>query len=192
MKKKVLKKVMSIAPFVLLVTLSAFFYVYATPEQAIEMIGVENAYALIFILAILGGITTFSGVPYHLVLITLAVGGLNPLALGITTALGVMMGDSVSYYVGYRGEAALPERFKGFFGKIYAIGERHPRLLPAFFFLYGSLMPFSNDFIVISMGLARYPFFKVMIPLGLGNLVFNISLAFLATYAYELLQGIFF
>ena len=64
--------------------------------------------------------------------------------------------------------------------------------MPIAFFLYDSLVPLSNDFIVISMGLARYPFWRVMIPLGLGNLVFNISLAYLALYVYGFIKNIFF
>ncbi|MBU3956282.1 hypothetical protein KJ633_07460 [bacterium] len=147
---------------------------------------------LIFILAFIGGLTTFSGVPYHLVLITLATGGLNPLLLGLATAFGVMLGDSTSYYIGYQGRIIIPDRLQKILQQVRYFGLKYPKILPLFFFLYGSLVPFSNDFIVISMGLSRYPFWRVMIPLGLGNLVFNISLAYLAVYAYAFLQGIFF
>src|SRR3989304_4912501 len=144
----------------------SFLLYYSSPEKLIEFIGVENAYFFIFILALIGGITTFSGIPYHLVLVTL--------------------GDSTSYYVGHQGKVILPQNIQNFLGRISAFGFKHPRLLPLFFFLYGSFVPFSNDFIVISMGLARYPFWRVMLPLGAGNLVFNISLAFFALYAYDL------
>lgn len=61
-----------------------------------------------------------------------------------------------------------------------------PWVVPSALFLYGSLIPFSNDFIVISLGVAHYPFWKVMIPLGLGNITFNIWLAFAGAYASQL------
>ncbi len=166
-----------------------FFY-YSSPEKMILAIGVENAYALMFIFAFLGGLTTFSGVPYHAVLVMLAHGGLNPLYLGITAATGVIIGDATSYFIGYAGRDIVPQGIQNVLQRFLRFGLAHPRLLPVAFFLYGSLVPLSNDFIVISMGLARYPFWKVMVPLGLGNLVFNISLAYLAIYAYGFLTGI--
>jgi len=169
----------------------SFLLYYSSPEKLIEFIGVENAYFFIFILALIGGITTFSGIPYHLVLVTLAIGDLNPILLGVSAAAGVTLGDSTSYYVGHQGKVILPQNIQNFLGRISAFGFKHPRLLPLFFFLYGSFVPFSNDFIVISMGLARYPYRRVMLPLGAGNLIFNVSLAFLASYAYDFLRSIF-
>ena len=169
----------------------SFLLYYSSPEKLIEFIGIENAYLFMFFLALLGGITTFSGIPYHLVLITLAAGGLNPFLLGVSSAVGVMIGDSTSYFVGHQGRVIIHQGIQKVLGKISSFGFKYPRILPLFFFLYGSFVPFSNDFIAISMGLARYPFWRVMLPLGAGNLVFNISIAFLASYAYDFLQSIF-
>jgi membrane protein YqaA with SNARE-associated domain len=191
-KNKILKYIPRVMLILLFISMSFYFYAYSSPEELISFIGVKNAYALIFILAFLGGMTTFSGIPYHLVLITLATGGLNPLLLGLSTAAGVMLGDSTSYYVGYQGSVIIPGALQKILMMIRNFGLNHPKILPLFFFLYGSLSPFSNDFIVVSMGLSRYPYWRVMVPLGLGNLVFNISLAYLATQAYNLLKGIVF
>lgn len=174
------------------ISFSVLFYVYASPEEVIGFIGVTNAYVFIFILAFLGGLTTFSGIPYHLFLITLATGDLSPLLLGSSAAAGVMFGDSTSYYLGYQGKTILPQNVQKVFYQVYLFSIKHPKVLPIFCFLYGSLVPFSNDFIVISAGLARYSFLRIMIPLGLGNLVFNISLAYISAYAYGFLQNIFF
>lgn len=190
MNRKIKKYLPRISIIVFFLGFSFLFY-YSSPEQLINFIGVENAYLLILILAFLGGLSTFAGVPYHLVLITLATGGANPLLLGTATAVGVMLGDSTSYFIGYEGRDLIPGKLQNILERIFAFGSRFPRSLPVFFFLYGSLTPFSNDVVVISAGLAKYPFKKVMIPLALGNLVFNISLAYLSNSAYSLLQKIF-
>ena len=166
---------------------TVFFY-YSSPEKLIVYIGAENVYALMFVLALLGGLTTFSSIPYHVVLVMLASGGLNPLFLGVAAAAGVMAGDATSYFVGYSGRNVVPLAMQKNLQKFCSFCLAHPKILPVVFFLYGS---FSNDFIVISMGLARYPFWRVMVPLGSGNFVFNISLAYLAFYAYDFLQGVF-
>lgn len=191
-KKKIIKYLPRILLILFFISISLFFFFYSSPERLITLIGVQNAYALIFILAFLGGMTTFTGIPYHLVLITLATGGLNPLLLGLSTAIGVMLGDSTSYYVGYQGSVIIPKTLQRILQRIRNFALKYPKILPLFFFLYGSISPFSNDFIVISMGLSQYPYWRVMVPLGLGNLVFNISLAYLSTQAYSLLKGIVF
>ena len=191
MKKQILKYLPRVIFIIFLLSFSFLFY-YSSPEKLIGWIGVQNSYLLIFILAFIGGLSTFSGVPYHLVLITLASGGANPLLLGTVTAVGVMIGDSTSYLLGYEGSEIIPARVQSIMEKIFAFGQKHPTALPVFFFLYGALTPFSNDFLVIPAGLAKYPFKKIMIPLALGNMVFNILLAYSGSYAYRALQGIFF
>src|SRR3989344_5807612 len=187
-------RVLKYIPWVIVLSffgISVFLYAYSSPEFLITWVGVENAYLLLFFLAFLSGLSSFGGVPYHLVLIALATGGLNPWLLGLGAAGGAMLGDSTSYFIGYQGRAVISQRLERLVQKFSSFFARHSKFLPLFFFLYGSLVPFSNDFIGISMGLARYPFWRVMIPLGLGNVVFNISLAFMATYAYEVLNSIF-
>lgn len=172
---------------IFLITMSTFFAIYS-PDYLIKLIGVNNAYIIMFVLSFAGGLSTFSGVPYHLVLIAFAAGGLNPWMLGISTALGVMIGDSTSYYIGYEGRKIMPNTIQRFFQRLIDLLLKRRKLLPFVFLFYGSFIPFSNDFIVISMGYAKYPFWGVMIPLGIGNIIFNTGLALLAIYAYNFLQ----
>ncbi len=189
MKQKILTYVVPVVPIVMLVTFSVFFY-YFSPEQVISYIGVENAYIMMFILSVLGGLSTFSAVPYHIVLIALATGGVNPYLLGGITAVGVMLGDSTSYYIGYQGQSLLSPRMKEVVEKLSMIKEKYPKLLPVIFLLYGSLLPFSNDLVVIPMGFLHYPFWRVITPLAIGNIIFNIALALLAVHAYGFLQAL--
>lgn len=164
---------------------------FISPETLIERIGVESAYTLLFVLALLGGFSVFSGVPYYIVLVTLATSGLNPYVLGSIAALAVMLGDSTSYMLGYLGRSVVPEQMQPMLARITAFEERHPRMLPAFFFCYGLCAPFSNDLITIPMGISHYPFWKVFIPLAVGNTIFNISLALLSVHAYSFVQSVF-
>ncbi|MBI2056064.1 MAG: VTT domain-containing protein [Candidatus Sungbacteria bacterium] len=187
-----LKYFLGLLPLIFFISLSLYLFFLSSPERVVDLIGVKNAYALIFILAFLGGLTTFSGVPYHLVLITLAMGDLNPWLLGISAAVGVMLGDTTSYYAGYAGGAVMPKAAQNIFQQWYTYVGKHPKLLPVFCLLYGSLVPLSNDFITISAGIARYPFWRVMIPLAAGNIIFNVSLAYLSSGAYKFLYDTLF
>lgn len=179
MTKRFIPYVPRVTFLVFILSFSLLFY-YSSPDQLIAYLGVQNAYAIMFVLACIGGLTTFSGVPYHLVLIALATGGANPLWLGLSAAVGDMLGDSTSYLIGYSGRDIIPEKAKKWLDKLYTFGARYPVTMPIIIFIYGSISPFSNDFIVISAGLAKYSFWKVMLPLALGNVVFNVGLAYVA------------
>ncbi len=173
-----------------LCTISATLY-FLSPETIISYIGISNAYGLIFVLAFLGGMMTFSGVPYHLILIAFVASGLNPYLLGVLAGLGVTMGDSTSYFLGYFGRAALTGHMQKILEKMEYFKEKYPRILPVIFFSYASLVPFSSDVLTIPAGLIRYPFWRLMIPLALGSMVFNITLALLGVYAYDFVKTFF-
>lgn len=58
----------------------------------------------------------------------------------------------------------------------------YPRYIPAFFFLYGVFIPLPNDMITLSAGLKGYSFYKSVLPLALGNIIFCILIAYFATF----------
>lgn len=166
----------------------SIFFSIVSPDELITWIGVENAFLFLFLLAFLSGVLAFSGIPYHWVLVAFALNGLNPWLLGAVAALGVTLGDSTSYLIGYYGHNMVPTDWHGIIERLNSFMAKYPRLVPLFFFVYGSVAPFSNDLVGITMGVARYPIWRVMVPLGLGNVVFNTTLAFLAVYAYGVVE----
>lgn len=142
-----------------------------------------------FSLAALGGATTFNTVPYYSILFILAAAGVNPILLGLSSALGVMCGDSLSYLMGHHGGSLLPRTFQGLFEQIRFVAERHPKIFPLVCLVYGSLSPLSNDFVTIPAGMARIPYVRVMVPLAIGNIIFNISLAYFAFYGIDFVRN---
>lgn len=176
-------------PLVILLSITFVFW-YITPDAIVSYVGSDNAYYLIFILAFLGGVTTFSGIPYHAVLVALALGGLNPWILGPLTAVAVTIGDCTSYLVGYYGREVFPERIVRSLERVSHLRDHYPRLVPVAIFLYGALIPTSSDIVTIPMGIIRYPMHRVLIPLALGTVIFNTGLALLAVYASEYLTWI--
>src|SRR4029078_4255670 len=117
------KYALALLAVTLFVGFSLFFFVYFTPDELINWVGVKNAYVLIFVVAIAGGFTTFNVIPYHLVLITLAVGGLNPFLIRFLAASGVTLGDSTSYFVGRQGRVLLSAKTNKWFDRIYQVSK---------------------------------------------------------------------
>lgn len=158
-------------------------------ETLVGYIGAENAYLLMFGLGLIGGFTTFSGIPYHLVLMSLAAGGGVPWLLGIVTASGVMVGDSVMFGVSKRVGGLVKGGLRDWLESVATIIAHHPRLLAPVLIVYGSISPFSNDFIVASLSMMGFSYKKIIIPLTFGNMLYNIALAYLGYYAYDVVIG---
>jgi membrane protein YqaA with SNARE-associated domain len=135
-------------------------------------------------------LSTFNSVPYLAVLLVLANTGVNPFWLGLVSALGVMCGDSFSYLLGRSGGAVIPDSFQFVFTAIKNFAMDHPRLFPGFCFVYGAVCPLSNDFVTIASGIAHISYKKVMVPLALGNIVFNILFAYISVYAAGWVSGV--
>lgn len=183
-----LKRRISVIIIISIFILWTIFVYYLSPEKIVEKIGIENSYLLAFTVAFIGGTSIFFPIPYYLLVFTLGAGGLNPIILGLSSASGVLLGDSTSYFLGYTGREIISEKLKKLLEKLYNwCITRKPYLLPIIFFLYGTFIPLPNDVITVSMGMAHYPYKKVIIPLGLGNIIFNITLALAGFYGWKIL-----
>lgn len=159
-----------------------------SPTEIVAFLGIENSYALVFALGVIGGTSILFPLPYYLAVFTLGAAGLNPFLLGILTGTGVMLGDSTSYLVGYSGREILPQKINSVLNKVYAWCSKKPSwIIYTFLYLYSSIMPIPNDVLVVPLGLARYPYFKVIIPLWLGNMTFDILVAFAGAYGFNII-----
>ncbi len=157
-----------------------------SPNEIVEYLGVSNGYLIAFIVAFIGGLSTFINFPYQLIIFTLGAGGLNPILVGVCAGAGVFLGDTISYFIGFHGRRILPGRLQKLFHRFASWCLSAPvGLVPVVLFLYGALIPLPNDLIVISMGLARYAYWKVMVPLTLGNITFNTAIALFGWYSYQ-------
>ncbi len=80
--EKIIKYFLALFPLIVLVSITFLFYIYFTPTEVVDYVGVENAYLLMFVFAFLGGLTTLNMVPYYSVLLLLANSGVEPIFLG--------------------------------------------------------------------------------------------------------------
>lgn len=174
--KKIAKKhtrFLILLPFLAFMGMFYFF----SPQDIVNAVGVENSYMFMFLVALLWGLSFFSGVPYPAVLITLALWGVDATLLGIAAALWVVMWDSSSYVIGKKSEMVLWTESQYVLWKLFTLYDRFPKYLPALFFLYGVFVPLPNDLITLSAGVKGYSFWKTVLPLGLWNVIFCITIA---------------
>jgi membrane protein YqaA with SNARE-associated domain len=136
----------------------------------------------------MGGISIMFPIPYYLLVFTFAAGGGNPILLGIFAGIGLAVGDSTSYLFGYHGGKLIPKLYQKMSRKITKKIMSSPEWARnLILFTWGAVTPFPNDILIVPLGLMRYPYKKTIIPIGLGNIVFNTAVAFAGAYGFHLM-----
>jgi membrane protein YqaA with SNARE-associated domain len=171
--------------FVLIILVWGVVLFYASPSEIIAYLGVNNGYLLTFIGGLLGGISILFPFPNYLFVLTFAAGGLNPLLLGVFAAMGLVLGECTSYLFGYVSHSIVYSGTKH--PRIHAFVEwlerRNERGIALLLFVVG-MLPLPNDLVLVPLGFGRYPFWKVMVPLFVGNLCYYLILAFIGFYGF--------
>lgn len=157
---------------------------YVTPDVIVSRLG-DHTWPAVFAAGVLGGTSILFPFPYYLVVATAAAGGANPMLVGLSAGLGVMIGETTSYLVGHAGRAVLPAKASEAFALLHRwVADTHSVRFYGFLFVYGSVMPLPNDVIVVPLGAAGVSYWRVILPLGAGNIVFNTATALLAASGF--------
>lgn len=184
MSSSVKKKLIGVVFLLLTVGLSVGLILLPT-DTLLAYIGTDNTYLFMFLIAFLGSISTFASVPYPLILIGLVAAGMDPLLIGIVSACGVILADSFTFVVARKGRLLLSKKLEAAFLSLSIYIEKYPHLLKPGLVAYGTFAPLSNDFAVISLSLMKYNYFRVIPFLAIGNIFYNIGLAYLGVYAHS-------
>lgn len=155
---------------------------FVSPEVIVSRLG-GHTFPAVFAAGVLGGTSIIFPFPYYLVVATTAAGGANPLLVGLCAGLGVIVGDTTSFLVGHAGRSVLPAKASAAFALLHRwVTDTHSATFYAFLFVYGAVMPLPNDVIMVPLGAAGVPYWRVILPFGAGNIVFNTAVALLAAY----------
>jgi hypothetical protein len=100
-----------------------------------------------------------------------------------------MVGDSTTYLISKQASQHIPAGLRVYLNAVARFLRSYPRLIMPLLVLYGALSPFSNDFIVASLTLTGHSYRNIIIPLTIGNVIFNVGLAYLGFYAYDTIMA---
>lgn len=176
--------------FVVVLTIWSYILYRYSPQDIVGAIGVKNPYLFLGIVAIIGGTSIFVLFPYYIFTISFGVAGFNPFLLGICAGIGTLIGDSITYYIAYKGRQIATGKLASRFEKTFKwFMHEMPDFLPVFAFFYAAAIPLPDDFITIPAGLMKYPFKKLALGVGLGKVTFNTILAFSGYYGWGMLAG---
>jgi len=172
--------------FLAVITFSVILYLVG-PETLVEKIGVHNSYGLMFLVALFAGFSAWTSSAFLLTLITLALGGINPIYLGLIAGGGLIIGDIFMLHLVSKGREVIKGKWDKRLEKIAKkIKNKRSNLIAFLSYIYIGLTPFPNDFLIIFLGLIKYPRKKIYLPIILGDLTFPLLVAILATKGIQL------
>ncbi|MFX1417193.1 MAG: VTT domain-containing protein [Promethearchaeota archaeon] len=97
----------------------------------------------------------------------------DPWVVGLVSGFGAMLGEMTGYAVGYGGGFLIKADQRNSFRDFV---QQYPRLTPfALWFLAAT--PIPDDALVVPLGAAKYPWWKVAIPQLVGKSMFLVAIA---------------
>ncbi len=171
----------------LLVVLWSIFLIYYPPAQIIERLGVRNTYTFIFLMSLIGGVSTFSSTTFYTTLIAISLGGVNSMWLSLVASAGLTFGDMFFYYLGMKCKKCIKGKYEVYVSRlIKRMQHLDERLIMLLIFLY-SLTPLPSDIIAIALAIVGFPFKKMIIPLFTGNFTLIIIIVEISKFGYNLI-----
>lgn len=182
---KWLQKHRVLVGILLLVVALNVLYVLYSPQEIVAYIGVENAYLVAFLLAAIGGTSSFVSAAYFAALLTFGAGGANILLLGVIAGTGIFIGDSIFYLIAHYAHARLPNRWRQYTDRltewVRSFSKRKVFLVS---YLYTGFSPFPTDILIIVLAFAGYSYRAIAPVLFVGAITFA---TFSATIGYVFL-----
>jgi membrane protein YqaA with SNARE-associated domain len=157
-----------ISLFIVLWSVLLKFY---TPEQVVTVLGVQNVYIFVFLLATVVGVSAFTITLFYTSLVAIALGGVNLFWLSLLASAGLFSGEMVFYYLSKTGSQCIPEKYEGIIFRLIGWTKKYSdNKIILLIFLY-SLIPLPNDVLSIFLGILSFPIQKIVLPLVLGNFI---------------------
>lgn len=184
MKNYLLKSILIVLIFIAVVaTLS-----YVKAEKIVDILGVSNVYLIVFIFAIIGGVSAFSASSFYATVFSLASTGVNPFMLALFSAPGVLIGDYIFWYIGSSGREAVRVKYNDKFNHKFLLwlNERPKWLVSVVIYIYTGLTPFPGDLLMFILAFMGYKFKQIWIPTLLGNYTLALIVSLLAIYGLEI------
>ncbi len=147
-----------------------------------------------FIVSFIGNASFLFPMPYMLV--TFIVGGFtdtvtgeflfDPWIVGIVSGFGATLGEMTGYLIGFGGRRFIDENQRNSFSEYI---KSHPRAIPLITWFL-AVSPIADDFFIVPLGAAKYPWWKVAIPQFVGKSMFMIGAAFAGRFSLDFVEDI--
>ena len=111
----------------------------------------------------------------------------DPWMIGFIAGFGAMIGEMTGYFIGYGGGQLIDQDQRNGF-KMFI--EFHPRATPIVLWFLAAT-PIPDDFLIVPLGAARYPWWKVAIPQFIGKTMFMMVITWAGRIGLEFVGTLF-
>lgn len=140
----------------ILILVNIVFYAIS-PEKIVDLIGIENVYAAIFLIATFGGLNTFSSPILYSAVAGFAAEGASPWLLGLFGGVGVAIGDLLVFSLFRLGLTGISGAVQGRAERAQRWLDKVPRSLQLIFlYLVLGFTPIPNDIVMAGLVVLRY------------------------------------
>lgn len=138
----------------------------------IEAIGIQNMYVSLFLIAAVSGTSFLTSASFYAVFFAYVTTGLvNPIVMGIVGGLGMSIGDSLFFIVAYKSVNIMQIENNKFYMKIYDFVAKLPNWgVYVFTFLYAAFVPIPNDILMITLGILKFKYNRIIPIIIAGNI----------------------
>lgn len=158
---------------------------FYTPEQVVEILGVQNVYIFVFILSIVVGVSVFTTTLFYTSLVAISLGGVNLAWVSILASIGLFSGDLVFYYFSNTGSRCVPKKYEGIVVRLVEWTKKYSDNKIILLIFFYSIAPLPSDAISIFLGITSFPIRKMVLPLVLGKFIMIFVLLELAMLGYS-------
>ena len=164
---------------VTVISLSLFIY---GPQNLVNTVGESSSYLAVFVIAAVGIVSTLTGPIFYSTLTALSSTDLNPLLLGFSAGFGLLISESIFFYLAHLGRDSVSKRFKKIVDKLKNLIHRAPDpLVFLISYTWFGFSPLPNDLLMITLVAGDYSYKQIGPIILVGNLTLTLIIAYLGT-----------
>ena len=167
-----------------------FLAEYVATNEMAQNLTQQFGYVGILVVAIVSGLNVLVPVPAAVFVPVFTAAGLNIWLIIGVLVIGTTIADFIGYYIGRWSKEFVEEHYPKTFKRMKVLDERNHNLVLPIVFVYAALLPFPNEAIIIPLALIGFKFRAFLVPLIIGNIVYQTALAFGATNIFTLIFGL--
>ena len=145
-----------------------------TEDGVVQSFVLKYGYWGLLLVAFVSGFNVFVPIPVITLAPILVAAGLHLPTIILVMTIGMTCGDTVGFLLGRAGRGAMKEKhIPEIVSFLEKLSDRHKNGVVVFYFFYSAFAPLPNEVAVVPGAFINIAWYKILIPVFFGNLVFN-------------------